>query len=150
MPTATHKPKVRKPRVKRQEPTESYWKLCRRFPLRPITSDTELDLATAVIDELVDRGFDNLDPGEADYLDVLSELSETYEEEQHPLEPVSDGEMLEFLCEQHQVTRNAVAEATGISTTTLSAVVQGKKEFTREQIRRLCEFFHTTSEVFTA
>lgn len=148
MPTATQKPKVRKPRLKRQEPTESYWKLCRRFPLRPITSDAELDLATTIIDELVDRGFDNLDPGEADYLNVLSELSETYEEEQHPLDPVSDGEMLEFLCEQHQVTRSEVAEATGIATTTLTAVVQGKKEFTREQIRRLCEFFHTTPEAF--
>ena len=148
MPTAIQTPKARKSRVKRQEPTESYWKLCRRFPLRPITSDTELDQATTIIDELVDRGFDNLDPGEADYLDVLSELSEAFEEKQHPLEPVSDGEMLEFLCEQHQVTRNAVAEATGIATTTLSAVVQGKKEFTREQIRRLCEFFHTTPEVF--
>ncbi len=149
MPTTTRKPKARKTRVKRREPTESYWKLCRRFPLRPITSNTELDQATAIIDELVDRGFDNLDPDEADYLDVLSELSEAFEEKQHPLEPVSDGEMLEFLCEQHQVTRNAVAEATGIATTTLSAVVQGKKEFTREQIRCLCEFFHTTPEVFT-
>lgn len=148
MPTATRKPKVQKPRVKRREPTESYWALCRRFPLRPITSATELDQATAVIDELVDRGFDNLDPGETDYLDVLSELSEVYDEELHPLEPVSDGEMLEFLCDQHQATRIAVAEATGIATTTLSAVVQGKKEFTRDQIRRLCEFFHTTPEVF--
>lgn len=148
MPTATRKPKARKSRVKRREPTESYWKLCRRFPLRPITSGAELEQATAIIDELVDRGFDDLDPGEADYLDVLSELSETYEEERHPLEPVSDGEMLEFLCEQHQVTRSEVAEGTGIATTALSAVVQGKKEFTREQIRGLCEFFHTTPEVF--
>lgn len=150
MPTATQKPKTRMSRVKRREPTESYWKLCRRFPLRPITSDMELNQATAIIDELVDRGFDNLDPGEADYLDVLSDLSETYEKEQHPFEPVSDGEMLEFLCDQHQATRTAVAEATGISTSTLSAVVQRKKEFTREQIRRLCEFFHTTPDVFTA
>ncbi len=148
MPTATQKPKARKPRVKRQEPTESYWKLCRRFPLRPITCDTELDLATAIIDELVDRGFDNLDIGEVDYLDVLSELSEAYEDKQHPLEPVSDGEMLEFLCDQHQVTRSEVAEAIGITTTILAAVTQGKREFSREQIRRLCEFFHTTPEVF--
>src|SRR5712691_11393266 len=106
MPTAPEKRKARRPHVKRQEPTESYWKLCRRFPLRPITNEAELDQATAIIDELVDRGFDNLDPGEADYLDVLSELSEAYEDKQHPLEPVSDGEMLEFLCDQHQVTRS--------------------------------------------
>ena len=149
MPTATRKPKTRQPRVKRREPTESYWTLCRSFPLRPITSVAELNRATAIIDELVDRGFDDLDHGEADYLDVLSELSEAYEEKQHPLAPVSDGEMLEFLCDQHQVTRIALAEATGIATTTLSAVVQGKKEFTREQIRGLCEFFHTTPDVFT-
>ena len=148
MPTATRTRKPRQPRAKRQEPTASYWKLCRRFPLRPITSDAELDQATAIIDELVDRGFDDLDPGEADYLDVLSELSEAYEEKQHPLDPVSDGEMLEFLCDQHQVTRSEVSEATGIATTTLSAVIQGKREFTREQIRRVCQFFHTSPEVF--
>lgn len=148
MPTVTCQPKTRQSRVKRREPTETYWTLCRRFPLRPITSEAELDRATAIIDELVDRGFDDLDHGEADYLDVLSELSEAYEEKQPPHAPVSDGEMLEFLCDQHQVTRNAVAEATGITTATLSAVVQGKKEFSREQIRHLCEFFHTTPEVF--
>ena len=135
MPTATRTRKPQRPRAKRKEPTESYWTLCRRFPLRPITSDAELDQATAIIDELVDRGFDNLDPGETDYLDVLSELSEAYEEKQHPLDPVSDGEMLEFLCDQHQVTRNEVSEATGIAATTLSAVIQGKREFTREQIK---------------
>ena len=148
MPTATRTRKPRPSRAKRQEPTASYWKLCRRFPLRPITNDSELDQATAIIDELVDRGFDDLDPGETDYLDVLSELSEAYEDKQHPLEPVSDGEMLEFLCDQHQVTRTAVAESTGIAAATLSAVIQGKRELTREQIRRVCQFFHTSTDVF--
>lgn len=148
MPTAIRKPKARKPRVKRREPADSYWKLCRRFPLRPTTSDAELDQATAIIDELVDHGFENLDPGEMDYLDVLSKLSEAYEEEQHPLESVSDGEMLEFLCDQHRVTRTEVADATSIATATLSAASQGKGGFTRDQIRRLCEFFCTTPAVF--
>lgn len=148
MPTAIRTRKPRPSRTKRQEPTASYWKLCRRFPLRPITNDAELEQSTAIIDELVDRGFDDLDPRETDDLDVLSELSEAFEDKQHPLEPVSDGEMLEFLCEQHQVTRTAVAESTGIAATTLSAVIQGKRELTREQIRRVCQFFHTSTEVF--
>ena len=39
--------------------TGSYLALIRRFPLRPITSESELDQATALINELLDR--DRLD-----------------------------------------------------------------------------------------
>jgi hypothetical protein len=39
--------------------TGSYLGLIRRFPLRPITSEAELDQATALVNELLDR--DRLD-----------------------------------------------------------------------------------------
>src|SRR5438876_12300023 len=82
--------------------TSSYLELIRRFPLLPIESEAELDQATAVMNSLLDR---DLDPAEDDYLDVLSDLVERYEDKHYPIEDVSEEEMVEFLIEQKGVTQ---------------------------------------------
>src|SRR6266852_4255787 len=76
----------------------TYLVLIRRFPLRPIQSEAELDHATAVMNSLLDR---DLDPAEDDYLDVLSDLIERYEDKYHPIpiDDLTDAEMLEHLIE---------------------------------------------------
>ena len=127
-------------------PSDSYLALIRRFPLRPLRSDAELDQAVAVVDSLIDRG--RLDRAEADYLDVLSDLVERYEEKQHPIEPASDAAMLEHLLDSRGVTQLAVAEGTGIVNSTLSAVLHGKRQLTREHIARLARFFRVDASVF--
>ena len=66
----------------------SYLALIRRFPLRTLASEADLDRATAVMNSLLDR--DDLDPAEDDYLDVLSDLVERYEDKHHPLGGVSE------------------------------------------------------------
>ena len=66
-----------------------YLELILEFPLRPIRSDAELDRAVKMIDSLVDK--DKLSAGEQDYLDVLSDLVEKYEAEEHPMAPLSDA-----------------------------------------------------------
>jgi HTH-type transcriptional regulator/antitoxin HigA len=126
--------------------SDSYLALIRRFPLRPIRSDAELDRAIAVVDSLVDR--DRLDRGESDYLDVLSDLVERYEEEHHPIAPASDAAMLEHLMDSRDVTQLAVAEATGIVNSTLSAVLSGKRRLTRDHIARLAAYFQVGPTVF--
>jgi HTH-type transcriptional regulator/antitoxin HigA len=105
-----------------------------------------LNRAIAVIDSLIDRG--NLDQGESDYLDVLSDLVERHEEEHHPIEPASDAAMLEHLLDSKGMTQLAVAEATGIANSTLSAVLYGKRRLTREHIARLARFFRVNPSVF--
>ena len=62
--------------------SDRYFDLVREFPLRPLRSDRELDRAIAVIDRLLARG--KLASDEADYLDVLSDLVEKYEDEALP------------------------------------------------------------------
>src|SRR5258708_3211615 len=52
----------------------AYLILIQCFPLRPIRTDAELDAASRIIDELIDR--DDLSLAERDYLDVLSDLVE--------------------------------------------------------------------------
>src|SRR5688572_27124346 len=100
---------------------DRYLELVRRFPLRPLRSDAELDRAIAVINSLIDR--DRLEPGEEDYLDVLGDLVEKYEDEHHPMPPLSDAEMLRYLIESRDVTQVQAAAGTGLAESTISEVL---------------------------
>jgi HTH-type transcriptional regulator/antitoxin HigA len=118
-----------------------YLALVRRLPLRPIRSEVELDAAIAMIDVLTDR--DELDAGEADYLDVLGDLVERYEDKAHPVptDDLSDAEMLAHFIEAKGVKQVEVARATAISESTLSEVLRGKRQLTRGQIGKLAAYF---------
>ena len=125
--------------------TPSYLALIRRFPLRPITSEAELDRATAVMNSLLDR---DLDSAEDDYLDVLSDLIERYEDKHHPIGDVSEDEMLGFLIEQKGVTQVEAARGAGIAESTISELLSGKRRLTRGQIEKLAAYFHVSPAVF--
>lgn len=73
---------------------DRYLELVRRFPLRPLRTAADLDAAIVVIDSSIDRG--NLSAPEQDYLDVLSDIVEAYENDVVPIAPVADAEMLRF------------------------------------------------------
>jgi len=126
--------------------TGSYLALIQRFPLRPIMSEAELDQATALVNELLDRT--RLDSAEDDYLDVLSDLIEHYEDKHHPIEEVSADEMLEFLIEQKGVGQAEAARGAGIAESTVSEVLSGKRRLTRKQIEKLASYFHVSPAVF--
>lgn len=126
---------------------DSYLDLVLRFPLRPIHNETELDRAIAIIDELLDQH--NLDSGERDYLDVLSDLVERYEEETYPDPAVADGPMLRFLMEAKEVNQKEVAKGTKIATSTISEVLAGKRLLNRGQIGQLARYFHVEPSVFS-
>ena len=123
-----------------------YLKLVRLFPLRPIRTEAELDGATAIINNLLDR--DQLGAAEQDYLDVLGDLVERYENKHHAIGDVSDAEILEHLLEAKGVTQAAVARATGIAESRLSEVLRGKRQLTRAQISKLATYFRVGPAVF--
>src|SRR5205823_3797087 len=125
---------------------EKYLDLVRQFPLRPIRSERDLDRATEVIDSLIDRP--SLSSDEKDYLNVLSDLVEAYEEERYPMAKVSDARMVRHLMEAKSVNQSEVARATGIANSTISAVLKGARHLTREHIGQLAIFFHVDPGVF--
>lgn len=138
-----------KPKPSFREPGTKYWELVRRFPLVPIESDERLDAAIDLLNELIDRDQAvGLTKDELDYMNVLGDIVKAFEEVHIPSEPVSDGAMLSFLCDQQQVSPAAVSRATGISTATLAAVRQETRRLTRDQIRRLIAFFQVAPGVF--
>jgi HTH-type transcriptional regulator/antitoxin HigA len=125
---------------------DRYLELVRRFPLRPLRTDADLDAAVDVIDSLIDQK--ELSSPEQDYLDVLSDLVEVYEAEAVPMRPVSDADMLRFLVENRGVTQVEVAKQTGIAESTVSEVLAGKRKLNRSQIGKLACYFHVEPGVF--
>jgi HTH-type transcriptional regulator/antitoxin HigA len=124
----------------------AYLQLIARLPLRPIRTEADLDAAAGVIDELIDR--DDLSAAESDYLDVLGDLVEKYEDEHVEMPYVSDGAMLRTLVEEKGVRQADVVRGTGISKTVLSLVLSGKRDLTREHIAALSRYFDVDPAVF--
>lgn len=127
---------------------DTYLTLVRAFPLRPIRDEAGLDRAIVMVNSLLDR--DDLDPGEDDYLDVLSDLVEKYEADHHPLPAVSEAEMLRHLIEARDVTQSRLAADTGIAESTVSAILSGKRGLSRNHVAALARYFRVSPAVFIA
>src|SRR5262245_17150167 len=125
---------------------DKYLELVRRFPLRPLRTEEDLDAAVAVVDSLIDQPV--LTAPEQDYLDVLSDLVEDYESETVPMRPVGDAELLRFLIEQKRVTQAETANGAGIAESTISEVLAAKRKLNRGQIAKLARYFHIEPGVF--
>jgi len=124
----------------------TYLALIRRFPLRPLRSETDLDEATTILDALVVQ--DTLTAAEADYLAVLSDLVAQYEAMTHAIPLPSDADLLQHLLDARGVTPPEAAQATGIGAATLAAVLAGTHHLTREQIDTLARYFQVASSMF--
>jgi len=132
--------------VARSPDRNLYLKLVRRFPLRRLRSDAELDAAIAIINEFVMR--DDLTPGESDYLDVLSDLVHKYESTEHPIAPASDAEVLRFLLESNKMGQTELAQRSGIAGSTISEILAEKRKLSRRHIAALSRVFHVSPAVF--
>jgi HTH-type transcriptional regulator / antitoxin HigA len=126
--------------------SDRYFDLIRALPLRPIRTDSELDLAVAMIDSLIDR--EELDPDEQDYLDVLADQVEKYESEQHPLPAVSEADMLRHLIEARGITQLKLSTDTGIVESTISNILSGKRAMSRKHITAFASYFKVNPSVF--
>jgi HTH-type transcriptional regulator / antitoxin HigA len=132
--------------TQKNDAIDQYFELVRRFPLRPIRSDKELNAAVKMVDSLLDCK--DLTPAESDYLEVLGDLIEQYETEAHPIAPVSDSAMLHHLIEARGVSQTEVARATQIANSTISEVLSGHRTLNREHIAKLSAYFNVSPGVF--
>lgn len=125
---------------------DRYLDLVRRFPLRPIRSDAELEAAITVVNELIDR--DSLSPPEDDYLDVLSDLVEAYEDVAIPMPTAGEAELLRLLIDGRRVTQAQLAKDVRIAESTISEVLAGKRKLNRTQIGKLAAYFKVEPGAF--
>ena len=123
----------------------SYLELVLAFPLASIKSEDQLLAAQEVMDRLLARGV--LDAGESLYLDALSDLVASYEDEHHVIGPASDADMLRHLMEAKGVSQADLSRESGISRSTVSEVLAGKKPFSRQLIRKLASYFQVDASL---
>lgn len=126
----------------------SYLELILAFPLASVRTEDHLDAAQKVMDRLLAKP--TLDEGETLYLDALSDLVETYEDDHYPIEPASDADMLRHLLEAKEVSQADLHRETGIPKSTISEIVGGKKPFSRQIIRKLADYFNVDVSLLTA
>ncbi len=127
---------------------DSYLECVLAFPLTTISSDDHLETAQGVMDRLLAKP--KLHQGEQAYLDALSDLVASYEDEHFSIEPASDAEMLRHLLDAKGVSQAFVHRETGISKSSLSEVLSGKKPLSRRMIRKLAEYFGVDTSLLAA
>ncbi len=132
----------------KQKQRDAYLELILAFPLASISSDHHLDAAQQVMDRLLAKS--QLDEGATLYLDALSDLVATYEDEHHVITPASDAEMLRHLLEAKGVSQADLHRETGIPKSTISEVLSGKKPFSRQVIRKLALYFKIDASMLAA
>jgi HTH-type transcriptional regulator / antitoxin HigA len=126
--------------------TPNYQALIARFPLRPIRDEATLDAASALADELAAR--DDLTAEEADYLDVLSDQIERYEDQHHEIPDASPGDVLRYLMDIRGLNGASLAVATGLPRSLISEVLNGTRGLSKVRIATLAEFFGVPADSF--
>lgn len=121
---------------------DSYFTLVRKFPLVRIRDEDHLTDALAMIDRLLQQ---DLDHGEQDYLTVLTDLVEAYEDEHHPIEAASEADVLRELMRTNDLTQTKLAHETGIAQSTISAVLTDQRSLTKDQVKTLAKRFRVST-----
>jgi HTH-type transcriptional regulator / antitoxin HigA len=127
---------------------DSYLKLVTAFPLASIKSAEQLQEAQKVMDQLLAQG--ELKSGEKMYLDALSDLVATYEDEHYAIGPASDAEMLRHLMEAKGVTQSQLSRDTTVPKSTISEILAGKKHLSRQMIRKFANYFLVDASLLAA
>ncbi len=131
----------------KQTMPDTYFKLVRQFPLIHIRDDGHLGEAQRMIDRLLQQ---RLDDGTEEYLDALTDLVETYEDEHETFPDASEAEVLRELMRANGLSQPKLAKEVGMSQSTISAVLSGTRSLTKSQVVALAKFFRISPAAFLA
>ena len=124
-------------------PSSSYLKWIRRFPLRPIISESEYDQAVAFSFQLTEKAESApLDSGASDYLAALDHFIKRWDDEQGHLAiaALTGVEMLRFLMDQRGMNVSDFGRVIG-SQPSASLILSGKRQLSKSQIRAVANHF---------
>ena len=125
----------------------AYGKLLAKVQPHAIKDEAEYDRLVAEVGRLMDRGEENLRPEETSLLEMISILIEEYDREHYPLSPLQPHQMLTFLMEQRGLEPHDLWPVLG-SKSRVSEILNGKREISKAQARKLAEFFHISVDLF--
>jgi HTH-type transcriptional regulator/antitoxin HigA len=123
-----------------------YLALLRGFPPRPIRNEDDHRRSIAVVNGLLDRPA--LNPDEEDYLDVLGLLIADYEDSIYEHPDFTPVDRLRHLMEEHCLTQAGLARRTGVAVTSLSDILNGKRQMSPTVRAKFAACFGVSSSFF--
>jgi len=124
-----------------------YGRLLARALPKVIKTEEENERTLAVIESLMEKGERNMTPEEDALLELLTNLVHDFEEKAYPVPKSSPDEMVAFLLEQRGLTPKDLWPVVG-SKSRVSEILAGKRPITKEQAKKLAEFFHVGVDLF--
>ena len=125
----------------------SAWTLVREFTgLGPIRSPADYEAMRKLADQLVDQIGDQTDHPFAELLEVVLELMESWEDDHVSIEQQAPKEVLAYLMKSNGMKQTDLAEI--VSQGTLSNILQGKREISKQLAKKLAERFSVNVAVF--
>lgn len=122
-----------------------YTALLKKFPPKVIRTEEENEAYTEVLYELDQRK--SLSNAEKELAELLTLLIEDFEGKKYRLPRAKPLETLHFLMEQNGLKQKDLADVFG-TPSIVSEVLSGKREMSKEHIRRLSRRFHISPEMF--
>jgi HTH-type transcriptional regulator / antitoxin HigA len=90
---------------------------------------------------------DSLTPAEKELLELLTVLIENFEERSYQLPRASPVAALEFLMDQQNLKQEDLVDVFWTASIA-SEVLNSRRELNKQEIRRLCERFRVSPELF--
>lgn len=126
--------------------TASYPELLRQAQPEIISDDRSHQRALRTVESLMKKG--SLTKAEGKLLDLLAKLVDDYEEKIYPTPEVPPARILKHLIEAKCTTQAELARQTGVSRSTISEALKGKRSISVENAFRLAEYFHVEPSLF--
>jgi HTH-type transcriptional regulator/antitoxin HigA len=111
-----------------------------------IHSEEENEHFTSILEEL-ERRSHAWTPAEAKLAELLTLLIEQFEDQNYQLKAATPIDVLRELMESNDLKQKDLVDVFGTESTVF-AVLKGKRDMTREHIKRLSERFHVSPEAF--
>jgi HTH-type transcriptional regulator/antitoxin HigA len=136
-------------RYERKINNAAYGKLLTKFLPGVIETEEENERALEIVNQLMNKGEDQLSPEETKFFRLLVRLIEDFEEKAYPEVggSATPAGVLRTLMDEHGLAQKDLAEIFG-SQGTLSQVLNEKRAISKTQAKKLAAKFHLPIEVF--
>lgn len=115
-------------------------------PERVIRTEKENRVYTGILNEL-DRSSKTLTPAEKELAELLTPLIEDFEEKHYQLPRAKPLDVLRFLMDEHGLLQRDLVDVFG-TPSIVWEVLNGKRDLSKDHIRRLSARFHVSPELF--
>jgi HTH-type transcriptional regulator/antitoxin HigA len=124
-----------------------YGRLLSKTLPKVIETKAENDRMLAVVESLLEKGEDALTPEEDALLELLTGLIHDFESKAYPIPKSEPHEIVAYLLEVRGLQPSDLWPVLG-SKSRVSEILSGKRSISKEQAKRLAEFFRVGVELF--